>query len=203
MSDPNVKRNPDQIPPSAVELVPSLQMLVQAAGLNPDRLNVAFETDGLKHVRLLDKHTLAVSDGNKAIPWKVLSLQELFRGSRLPPQDMDHYPEEYTPCFYAIEIQLLSLCDVLGDRTDQEMEEVYTTLRRRPDGRSLGITHDFLWQVSALLLGTRILSGEEFEALVGALARSARKWGLRPVSRNYVAYLRKTFASRPGAGFIT
>ena len=37
-----------------------------------------------------------------------------------------------------------------------------------------------------------MLSGAEFEALVGALERSARKWALRPVSRNYVAYLHKT-----------
>ena len=69
----------------------------------------------------------------------------------------------------------------------------YSMLRRRPDGRSLGAVHDFLWQVTALLLGTQILSAAEFEALIGALVRSTRKWGLRPVSRNYVAYLHQTF----------
>lgn len=66
-------------------------------------------------------------------------------------------------------------------------------LRRRPDGRSLGAVHDFLWQVAALLLGTYVLSRAEFEALIAALERSTRKWALRPVSRNYVAYLRRTF----------
>jgi hypothetical protein len=65
-------------------------------------------------------------------------------------------------------------------------------LRRRPDGRSLGAVHDFLWQVTALLLGTQALSAAEFEALIGALERSTRKWGLRPVSRNYVGYLHRT-----------
>ena len=58
--------------------------------------------------------------------------------------------------------------------------------------RLLGPVHDFLWQVAALLLGTQFLSGAEFEALFGALERSARKWALRPVSRFYVAYLHQT-----------
>ena len=106
---------------------------------------------------------------------------------------MDHYPEEYCPHFYFIENHVLTVCSAKGDRTDQELEEIYSMLRRRPDGRSLGAVHDFLWQVAALLLGTRLLSGEEFEALLGALERSTRKWGLRPVSRNYVAYLHRTF----------
>ena len=52
--------------------------------------------------------------------------------------------------------------------------------------------HDFLWQVAALLLGTHVLSGAEFEALIRALERSTRKWALRPVSRDYVAYLHRT-----------
>jgi hypothetical protein len=62
-------------------------------------------------------------------------------------------------------------------------------LRRRPDGRSLNRIHDLVWQVSALLLASHILSEAEFEALIGALVRSTRKWGLRPVSRNYAAFL--------------
>jgi hypothetical protein len=64
-------------------------------------------------------------------------------------------------------------------------------LRRRPEGRSLGATHDYLWQVAALLLGRYALSGPEFEALMRALERSTRKWALRPISRNYVGYLRR------------
>jgi hypothetical protein len=73
------------------------------------------------------------------------------------------------------------------------MEEIYSALRRRPDGRSLGGVHDFMWQVAALLLGSRAVSAAEYNALLGALARSTRKWGQQPVSRNYVAHLRKTF----------
>ena len=83
----------------------------------------------------------------------------------------------------------------MGDRSDQELEEVYSMLRRRPDGRSLGAVHDFLWQVSALLLGSYPLSEAQFEAITGQLERSVRNWALRPVSRFYVGYLRKALAS--------
>jgi hypothetical protein len=103
---------------------------------------------------------------------------------------MDHYPPEYVPIFYFVERHLLTICDSLGDRTDQEIEEIYSLLRRRPDGKSIGPVHDALWQTAAMVLGTHPLSQAEFDAIFGALARSTRCWGWGVVSRNYVAYLR-------------
>ena len=50
--------------------------------------------------------------------------------------------------------------------------------------------HDFLWQCAALVLGMRALSQAQHEAIFGQLERSVRKWAMRPVSRNYVAFLR-------------
>ena len=47
-----------------------------------------------------------------------------------------------------------------------------------------------MWQVAALLLGSHALSAAEYNALFDTLVRSTRKWALRPVSRNYVAFLR-------------
>jgi hypothetical protein len=175
------------------DLFPTLRALVESERLNPDKLIVALEADAHHHIRVLDKHSIPVHDGNKMARWQVPVLSELFRGSKPPPPDMGHYPEEYTPHFFFIENHVLTVCEAQGDRTDQEMEEIYSMLRRRPDGRSLGAVHDFLWQVSALLLGTQVLSAAEFEALIGALEHSTRKWGLRPISRNYVAYLHRTF----------
>ncbi len=175
------------------DLVPGLRQLIEAEGLNPDKLIVALEADDRRNIRVLDQHSVPVSDGNKMVRWQAPALGGLFRGSRTPPPDMDHYPEEYTPHFFYIENHVLTVCEAKGDRTDQEMEEIYSMLRRRPDGRSLGAVHAFLWQVSALLLGTQVLSAAEFEALVGTLERSARKWALRPVSRFYAAYLHQSF----------
>jgi hypothetical protein len=135
---------------------------------------------------------VALSDGRLIVPWPVASLREFFRGDRQPPADMDHYPKEYCVPFYFIERQLITVCEVMGNRTDQEMEEIYSALRRRPDGRSLGPVHDFLWQVCALLLGKYALSAAEFAAIAGQLERSVRKGALRPVSRNYAEFLRSS-----------
>ena len=174
------------------DLVPTLRTLVEPEGLNPEELTLAFEKDDRGSIRSQDRHSVHVYDGLKVALWQVPTLQGLFRGNRTPPPDMDHYPEEYAPHFFFIEDRVLTLCAIMGDRTDQEMEEAYSMLRRRPDGRSLGAVHDFLWQVAALLLGIQILSGAEFEALIVALERSTRKWALRPVSRNCAAYLHNT-----------
>ncbi|MGO8931188.1 MAG: hypothetical protein ACLQU3_30405 [Limisphaerales bacterium] len=175
------------------DLVPTLRALVEAGGLNPDKLSVALVADDHHNIQVLDRHSVPVTDGEKMAAWPVPALAGLFRGSRTPPPDMDHYPEGFTPHFFFIENHVLTVCEAKGDRTDQELEEIYSMLRRRPDGRSLGAVHDFLWQVTALLLGTQVLSAAEFQALIGALERSTRKWALRPVSRNYVTYLRRTF----------
>ena len=175
------------------DLCSTLRGLVESEGLNADKLSVGLESDDRGHLRVKDKHSIPVFDGKKMARWQVPALAELFRGSRTPPPDMGHYPEAYAPHFFFIEDHVLAVCAAKGDRTDQEMEEIYSMLRRRPDGRSLGAVHDFVWQVSALLLGTQYLSGAEFEALVGALEGSARKWALRPVSRFYAAYLHQTF----------
>jgi hypothetical protein len=181
-----------------VDLFPTLRTLVESEGLNPDKLHVGLEVDDRGNIRIPDKHLVLVFDGEKAAAWQVPTLAELFRGSQMPPPDMDHYPEDYTPHFYFVESHVLNLCAAKGDRTDQEMEEIYSMFRRRPDGRSLGPVHDFLWQVAALLLGTRVLSESEFQALFGALERSTRKWALRPVSRFYVAYLHQTLGDASG-----
>ena len=177
----------------AFDPVPSLGILVKKFRLNPDKLSVAFEADGQGNIRLQDKNSISITDGTKMTSWEVPALAGLFRGDKVPPKDMDHYPPDYSDHFFFIENHLLTLCGCGKDRTDQEMEEIYSALRRRPDGRSLGDVHDFMWQTAALLLGSHVVSAAEYEALFDTLSRSTRKWALRPVSRNYLGYLRGTF----------
>ena len=178
-----------------IDLFPSLRSLVEADGLDAAKLSIAVEKVGERGVRFTDKHLVLVTDSEKVVNWPIASLAELFRGDKLPPPNINHYPEEYVPYFFFVERQFMMLNDIMGDRTDREMEEVYSALRRRPDGRSLGVTHDFIWQVAALLLGRHVLSEAEFEGIFGALLGSARRWSTRPVSRFYAAYLRDTFAN--------
>lgn len=72
------------------------------------------------------------------------------------------------------------------------MKEIYSVLRRRPDGRSLGFVHDYMWQAAALILGTRSLSQAEFEAIMARLERSCRTFETNATSRNYITALRST-----------
>ncbi len=66
------------------------------------------------------------------------------------------------------------------------MKEVYSVLRRRPDGKSLGHLHDYMWQAAALLLASQPLSQAEFEAIMSRLERSCRTFRMGPTSTNYV-----------------
>lgn len=190
MSKPTM--DPENAP---IDLVASLRELVTKSRLDPAKLGVAIKSKVPRQIHLKDRHTVAVSDGKDFAEWAVPTLTGLFRGNQAAPPDIDHYPEEYIPYFFFVEKHFVLLCDAMGDRTDQEMEEVYAALRRRPDGRSLGTPHDFMWQVAALLLGKHALSAAQFEGLMSALLGSSRRWALRPVSRFYIAYLRNTLLS--------
>jgi hypothetical protein len=185
---------PASSPPAVpVVLAAPLRPLIEDARLNAGNLSVPLLADGQGHIKVEDRHSVNVSDGSRHVVWHVPSLRALFRGSQPAPADIKYYPPEYADHFWFIEKHVLTLCKAKGDPPDQEMEEVYSALRRRPDGRSLGATHDFFWQVLALWLGSRVVSEAGYEAVVGQLVRSVRGWALRPISRNYATYLHGTF----------
>jgi hypothetical protein len=171
--------------------VPSLREVVEAEKLDPQCLSVAFHSDDQSRISIKDRHDIWVYDGERGAMWRAPTLQELFRGNRQPPapSEMERYPEDYVSAFYFIERHLLTICAAQGDRTDAELEHLYSNLRRRPDGKSIGPEHDALWQVVALLLAMRPLSQAEFEAIFSQLARSVRRWKIGDTSRNYVAFL--------------
>lgn len=178
----------------AMELLPSLREVVERGGLDAQKLTVALVADVQGRPRIEDRQEIHLFDGKKAAVWTVASLAELFRGNQVPPPDLDHFPPEYVPCFFFVEKHVLTVSDALGDRSDQELEEIYSALRRRPDRKSLGLSHDFLWQVAALMLGQFALSKAQYEGILGALEHSTRRWALRPISRNYLHYLRSNFS---------
>ncbi len=178
----------------APNLIPSLQDLVNANHFDAEQLTVPCTRNTAPgQVQVRDRTLVPVTDGESVVFWSVPSLTSLFRGDAKPPAEMKQYPEEYVPYFYFIEKHVLLLGQTKGDRTDQEMEETFTALRRRPDGRSLGPTHDYLWQVAALLLGIYLLSEEQYTAIMSRLEQSVRAFALRPVSRFYADYLKRTF----------
>src|SRR2546423_13629383 len=92
-----------------------------------------------KHLELaeIDRRQLCVSDGKESLCWETESLKGLFRGNKQPPV-LGDYPEAYNDSFALLDLHALEISKISGDRRDSEMKEIYSVLRRRPDGRSLG-----------------------------------------------------------------
>src|SRR6266550_4571881 len=140
---------------------------------------------------LHDRELLSFSDGREVWSWETDSLRALFRGDKQPPV-LGDYPEAYNDCFMLMDLHVLEISKFFGDRRDAEMREIYSALRRRPDGGSLGFVHDYMWQAAALVLATRPLSRAEFEAIMARLERSCRTFELGPTSRNYADSIKQT-----------
>ncbi len=122
-------------------------------------------------------------------------IRELFAGSRRPG-DLSRGPTpELEPFFMLLEYTVVRFCEADGrDQTDQDMEHVYAELRRRPDGEG-GRLRGYLRAAAQLYMSVRDVSQAEYDAVTSRLAKSARTFSSPPISRNYLATLRQTFAA--------
>jgi hypothetical protein len=173
-----------------LDLLPSLGTTVEAQGLDAAKLTVGLAASSENKMAPSPRNHISVTDGAKVAGWDVPALRELFRGNRVPP-NLERYPPEYVPYFAFIEQHVSTLFHQSGDRTDQQMEEIYSLLRRKPDARSIGAEHDYLWQAAVLMLGKHALSAAEYEAIIGRVEASVRAMAMRPVSRNYAAQMHR------------
>jgi len=182
---------------NVADFVPDLQAQFDRRPLDPKKVILAAipVKNPHEHRALvpagMERRSISLSDGKEFWFWETDSLRALFRGNKYPPV-LGDYPEAYNDAFILLDMHVLEISKFFGDRRDAEMKGVYSALRRRPDGRSLGFVHDYMWQAAALVLGTRPLSQAEFEAIMARLERSCRTFELGPTSRNYVASLRMT-----------
>lgn len=178
------------------DLVASLRRMVEASSLDCSSLQIAFPMKDGEKPRIEDRRVVFVTDKAQRLgEWHIDSLAGLFRGDREPPEDMDHYPEEYVTDFHLIESAVLLVHEFTHEATDEEYIRTYSLVRRRPEGRSEGLLHDAVYQAAAFLLGTTLRSAKEFEAVLLQLERSVRHWKMGPSSRNYIEYLKKSYAN--------
>ena len=122
-------------------------------------------------------------------------VRELFTGDRRAP-DLSRGPTpELEPFFMLLEYTVVRFCEADGrDPTDQEMELIFASLRRRPDGEG-GRLQAYLRAAARLYMSMREVSQAEYEAVMTRLTKSARTFSTPPISRNYLATLRQTFAA--------
>lgn len=179
------------------DFVPGLRLQFEQRPLDPKKILMAAipvknpdEDRGLTPA-LKERRSISLTNGKEFWFWETESLRALFRGNRQPPV-LGDYPEAYNDSFMLLDLHALEISKFFGDRRDAEMKEIYSVLRRRPDGRSLGFVHDYMWQAAALILGTRSLSQAEFEAILARLERSCRTFETNASSRNYITALRST-----------
>lgn len=179
------------------QFAPSLQEALRNSPFDPSKL-IKIGAPASRHSQTtrpvpaeIDRHNVALVLGEEARWWRVESLASLFRGDRQPPV-LGDYPEAYEESFIILDFHALEFSSLFGDRLDEEMLDVYSALRRRPDRRSLGPLHSYMWQAAALMLGLTPLSQAEYEAIVNRLERSCRTFRMGPASRNYIETLRQT-----------
>lgn len=186
----------------AVEPVESLRAAAGEDGVDIAKVRLSIPLGETGSEIRIDRNEVTASDGTGTLFWHVDGLSPLFRGDRKPPPygEMAHYPADYVMFFYGIENSVLLFCSVTREPTDAEFVDVYSQMRRRPDGKSAGPLHDVVWQAAALALGLRPWSEAEYTAVFGQLTRSARHFKMGPTSRNYMAYLKQSIGSRQQQG---
>lgn len=141
---------------------------------------------------------IETDDGKKQTRVSLRPLRELFAGNAKAP-DLSRGPTpELEYLFVSLEAMVVRYCDVDGrDETDQDLERIFATLKRRPDGPAHGL-HSYLRATARLYMSVHDVSQAEYEAVMGRLAKSARTFGAAPISRNYVETLRETFEEMVG-----
>ncbi|MBU6402999.1 MAG: hypothetical protein KGS61_21975, partial [Verrucomicrobia bacterium] len=81
-----------------------------------------------------DRQIMSFTDGEEVWHWEKDSLRSLFRGDKQPPV-LGDYPEAYGDALMLFDLHVLEISTAFGDRRDAEMLEIFSALRRRPDGR--------------------------------------------------------------------
>ncbi len=179
------------------KMLPSLRELCKkelGAGKEIPSLTMAFQLDDNDNLIIPQRENIDIVCENKIIHWRADSIRALFRGNRTPP-DLEHYPEEYVTFFATVEQPIIDFSSQSGlSLSDADFKEIFSAMRRRPDGRRINQMHDLVWQATALALALYPSCEAEFNAIFTRLEKSARTFNTGQGSKNYLAYLHNALA---------
>lgn len=170
--------------PSIAQYFPDL-----AAQSDPRALYTVWVTvrraDGVAMPLDPDHVTVATPAGTLTANGPLPPVSSLFRGDRKCPEIQGEPPEELLPFIYVIERTIVGWCAETGTVVrDAQFEQLFTDLRRRPDGRG-GPLFQYVRAAVQVALLLRPTSASEFDAVVRRLTRSARTFTAGPISTNY------------------
>jgi hypothetical protein len=125
--------------------------------------------------------------GKYAVSVKLKPISALFTGTVRPPSFAHSAPPaQYFPFIAMIERTAIDYCRVMRQIVkDQEFNRLYTHLRRRPDGTDANPLFAYLQAATRLYMSLRDVSRDEFEAVAGRLALSAKHFSIGYSSTNY------------------
>ncbi len=178
----------DDLFPSLLDLVRN--NLTEFPNMDFSKLSLAIYADAQDRLFIPRREDIAVVYEDKSFEWHNDSIRALFRGNHIPP-DLKEYPPEYDFFFYRIESQIILLSEHLEhELCDVDFEEIFSAMRRRPDGRRINLMHDVVWQAASLNMALSPCSESEYTAIFMRLEQSARTFNLGRSSKNYLSYLR-------------
>lgn len=138
--------------------------------------------------------------GKHAVSVRLKPISALFTGSRKPPSFSYAPTPEYEPFVTMIERTAIDYCKVTRRLVhDQEFNWLYTHLRRRPDGTDKNPLFAYLQAAARLYMSLRDVSRDEFEAVVGRLALSAKHFSIGYSSTNYFEIVSQNLATQEAA----
>ncbi len=177
-------------PPPIFESTISLHKKLQPILIGLSEGNIPLRIDFTAQIPDRTEISMMQRNSDELLTWRTTSLRELFRGNAQAPQLplSGAPPEEYEAYFRLIESFIADYCHIAGiEPSDNEFMEIFSAVRRRPDGKPISDLHNAIWQIAALLLGLFPLSQAEFEAIFLRLEQSARHVkALNFTSSNYL-----------------
>jgi hypothetical protein len=155
------------------------------------RLAIRLGTDGKPMPAGRD---VFLKSGEKTLIVNLDPVSRLWVGNRQPLDVQIDPSSPYIRFFATMEMAAFDYCNCTNSQpTDEEFERLYRQLRRRPDGTDNNPLFSYLQAAAALYLSLTDTSKAEYEAVLQTLSRSARTFGMGPVSRNYIAQLYQQF----------
>ena len=142
---------------------------------------------------------VGVVAGSEIARVTLAKITSLYRGTKTPPSFRHGPPAEYVPFFACIEGTVIAACRAAGrPEYDEEIERLYSHLRRRPDGRDANPLFSYMQAAARLYMSAFDVSQAEVDAVCRRLSLSAGHFKTGPTSTNYCEIVSEGFLASSG-----
>jgi|GEM_PF-6991903 len=127
-------------------------------------------------------------DDTKYDGFEFPSIRDLFRECEMPEKTEDSlFWFDFSATSSRILLNAISL-DLIPMPTDDEMADIFSALRRRPDGKPISLAHILVWKAAVCHLLVYRCSKELFEAVCHDFEKFAKQFNEGNGSCNFILY---------------